>query len=182
MWLSGKGEFNVPFNAMTNPFLLNKICLKMCYVISIRQCLSHLKTGKAVSNDCLSAESFKYADTRICVFLCMLFNSILYHSYLPSKLMDTVIIPIVKDKKGDLGSKNNFRPIALTTIISKLFEVLILNRYGDLLQSTDNQFGYKKKHATDLCVYTLKQVVDYYRSNSSPVYICFLMHLKHLIG
>ena len=130
--------------------------------------ISHLKTGKAVGNDCLSAESFKYADTSICVFLCMLFNSILYHSYLPSKLMDTVIVPIVKDKKGDLGSKNNFRPIALTTIMSKLFEILILNRYGDLLHSTDNQFGYKKKHAT------LKQVVDYYRSNSSPVYICFL--------
>ena len=88
--------------------------------------------------------------------------------------MDTVIVPIVKHKKGDLGSKNNFKPIALTTIMSKLFEILILNRYGDLLHSTDNQFGYKKKHVTDLCVYTLKQVVDYYRSNSSPVYICFL--------
>ena len=108
----------------------------------------------------------------ILVFVCVL--SILYHSYLPSKLMDTVIVPIVKDKKGDLGSKNNFRPIALTTIMSKLFEILILNRYRDLLHSTDNQFGYKKKHATGLCVYTLKQVVDYYRSNSSPVYICFL--------
>ena len=61
--------------------------------------ISHLTTGKAVGNDCLSAESFKYADTSICVFLCMLFNSILCHSYLTSKLMDTVIVPIVKDKK-----------------------------------------------------------------------------------
>ena len=65
--------------------------------------ISHLKTSKAVGNDCLRAESFKYADTSICVFLCMLFNSILHHSYLPSKLMDTVIVPIVRDKKGDLG-------------------------------------------------------------------------------
>ena len=67
---------------------------------------------------------WSFADTSICVFLCMLFNSILYHSYLPSK-HGTVIVPIVKDKKGDLGSKNNFRPIALTTIMSKLFEILI---------------------------------------------------------
>ena len=65
--------------------------------------ISHLKTDKGVGNDCLSAESFKYADTSVCVFLCMLFNSILYHSYLPSKLMDTVIVPIVKDKQGDPG-------------------------------------------------------------------------------
>ena len=69
--------------------------------------ISRLKAGKAVGNDCLSAKSFKYADTSICVFLCMLFNSILCHSYLPSKLMDTVIVRIVEDKKGDLGSKTN---------------------------------------------------------------------------
>ena len=61
--------------------------------------ISHLKTGKAVGNDCLSAESFKYADTSIWVFLCMLFNSILYHSYLPSKLMDTVIVPMTWEAK-----------------------------------------------------------------------------------
>ena len=135
--------------------------------------ISRLKTGKAVGNDCLSAESFKYADTNICVFYVCCSNSILYHSYLPSKLVDTVIVPIAKDKKGGLGSKNNFRPIALTTIMSKLFEILILNRYGDL-HSTDNQFGCKKTHVTDLCVYTLKQVADYNRSTSSPMYICFL--------
>ena len=97
--------------------------------------------------------------------------------YLPSKLMDTVIVHIVKDKKGDLGSKHNFRP-PKTTIMSNLFDILILNRYGDLRHSTDNQFGYKTKHATDLCVYTLKQIVDCYRSSSSPEYTCFLYASK----
>ena len=120
--------------------------------------INHLKTGKSVGNDCLSAECLKYADASICVFLCMLINSVLYISYLSSKLMDTVIVPIVKDKKGDLRSKNNASPIALITIMSKLFEILILNRYGDLLHSNDNQFGYKKKHATDPLV--MKQIVE----------------------
>ena len=88
--------------------------------------------------------------------------------------MESVIIPIVKDKKGDLESKDNYRPIALTTVLSKLFEILILNRHQCLLQTTDNQFGFKKKHSTDMCVYAFKQVIEYYKSNSSPVYICFL--------
>ena len=56
--------------------------------------IGDLKVGKSVGDDCLSAESFKYADKSTCVFLYMLFN-------LPSKLVDTVIVPIVKDKKGD---------------------------------------------------------------------------------
>ena len=48
------------------------------------------------------------------------------------------------------------------------------NRYQNLLSTTDNQFGFKKNHSTELCVYSLKQIVDYYISKSSPVYICFL--------
>ena len=38
--------------------------------------ISHLKTGKAVGNDCLSTESFKYADSSICV--CFMYAVQLY--------------------------------------------------------------------------------------------------------
>ena len=136
--------------------------------------LKSLKTGKSAGNDGLNAEAFKFADKKITVYLCILFNVMLCHGYLPSKLMETIIVPILKDKKGDLGSKDNYRPIALTTVVSKLFEILILNRYQHLLQTTDHQFGFKQSHSTDLCVYTFKQVIEYYKSRSSPVYICFL--------
>ena len=58
--------------------------------------------------------------------------------------------------------------------MSKLFEIVILNRYENLLCSPDNQFGYKRKHSTDLCIFSFKQVIDYYRNLSSPVFVCFL--------
>ena len=37
----------------------------------------------------------------------------------------------------------------------------------------ENQFGFKSNSSTDLCVFSLKQVIDYYRYNGSPVYLCF---------
>jgi hypothetical protein len=88
--------------------------------------------------------------------------------------MDTVIVPVVKDKKGDLESKDNYRPIALTTVMSKIFEILILNRYRSLFKTTDNQFGFKAGHSTDMCVYTFKQVLEFYKTKSNPMYNCFL--------
>ncbi len=136
--------------------------------------MNSLKTGKSAGNDGLAAEAFKYTDKKIIVYITMLFNCILCHGYIPTKLMDTIIVPIVKDKKGDLSSKDNYRPIALTTVMSKVLETLILNRYESLLLSKDSQFGFKQNHSTDLCIYTLKQTIDYYRSKSSPIYICFL--------
>ena len=104
----------------------------------------------------------------------MVFNSMLIHGHLPSKLMDTKISPIVKDKKGDLSSADNYRPIAVTCILSKVFELMILDRHKHILDTTANQFGYKPKHGTEFCIFVVKQVIDYYKSNGSPVYLCFL--------
>ena len=42
--------------------------------------------------------------------------------------MTTIIAPIIKNKSGDLSDNNNYRPIALATVASKLFESLILSR------------------------------------------------------
>ena len=41
--------------------------------------------------------------------------------------MDTKIIPLVK-KCGKLSDKNNYRPVAISTSLSKVFELILLDR------------------------------------------------------
>ena len=50
------------------------------------------------------------------------------HGYIPQSLIETTIVPIIKNKAGDLSSGNNYRPIALANVKSKVFESLILLR------------------------------------------------------
>ena len=133
-----------------------------------------LKSGKSPGPDLLVAEHLRYADPTLNVLLSILINSCLIHGYLPSGLMETIIIPIVKNPKGVITSKDNYRPIAITSVLSKVVEKLILQRYSSLLHSSDHQFGFKSGSSTDLCIFTLKQIVDYYKCNGSPVYMCFL--------
>ena len=58
--------------------------------------------------------------------------------------------------------------------MSKIFE-LCLSRIMDVyLFASDNQFGFKQKHSTELCIYTVKFIMQYYNYYSSPVYTCFL--------
>ena len=72
--------------------------------------------------------------------------------------MYTSIVPVVKDKKGDLCNKDNYRPIAITSVFSKVFELVILDKYCDsLCHTSHNQFGFKKKSSTDLCVFAFKR-------------------------
>ena len=52
--------------------------------------------------------------------------------------------------------------------------MIILNRIQCQLHSSDNQFGFKKYHSTELCIYALKEVINYYRSLNTPVFITFV--------
>ena len=58
--------------------------------------------------------------------------------------------------------------------MSNKFENILLELMEPYLSTTDNQFGFKKGHSTDHCIYVLKNVIQYYRSYNSPVYTCFL--------
>ena len=43
-----------------------------------------------------------------------------------------------------------------------------------LLATTDNQFGFKPLHGTDMCIFLLKQTVSYYVSKDTAVFSAFL--------
>ena len=74
----------------------------------------------------------------------------------------------------EFQNSNNYRPIALATIILKLFERVILNSTSTMLSTCDYQFGFKANHGTDMCVFVLKQVVDYYVNHGSPIFSVFI--------
>ena len=114
-----------------------------------------LESGKSAGLDGLIGECLKYADVILSVLLSFCFTCMFKHSYLPSAMLDSVIIPLVKNKCGDVSDISNYRPIAISCIVSKIFENVILLRIEEYLWTTDNQFGFKAYHSTDLCVYAM---------------------------
>ena len=87
--------------------------------------------------------------------------------------MKTAIVPIIKNKTGDTSDKNNYRAIALVTAASKFIELslsIILEHY---LVTHDRQFGFKRKHSTDLCIFTVKSVTKYYNPRKQHCFELF---------
>ena len=128
----------------------------------VRNSLKETKLGKSAGIDGLAAEHFIYSHTSITVHLSLLFSCMLTHGCMPDAFMKTSLIPILKNKNGDTSAKSNYRPIAIVTAMSKVFE-LCLSRimfcsvlFCSVLFISDNQFGFKQKHSTDLCIYTVK--------------------------
>ena len=81
---------------------------------------------------------------------------------------------------GDVTDKGNFRHIALSSVISKVLEHVLLNYIESHLYISDNQFGFKAKHSTDQCIYLLKEVIQFYKSHKSPMFLCFMDASKAL--
>ena len=140
----------------------------------INVALHSLKSGKSCGVDGLATEHFLFAHRITHVFLSLLFNTFIIHGYLPADFMKTAIVPIIKNKTGDTSNKNNYRPIALVTAASKLFEICILEILETYLITHDHQFGFKAKHSTDMCIFTVKTLVKYYTDQMTPVYTCLL--------
>ena len=102
-------------------------------------------------------------------------------------MLSVMLVPVIKDKAGKISSKDNYRPIALASVISKLVEVIMLDRIETYMITNPNQFGFKRKHGTIFCInmhtfdmylllgiYVLKEIIDLYRKLNGSVFVCFL--------
>ncbi|KAK2193764.1 hypothetical protein NP493_7g09007 [Ridgeia piscesae] len=89
-------------------------------------------------------------------------------------MLSVVLVPVIKDIAGKICSKDNYHPIALASVFSKIIEVIILGRIEIFLDTNPNQFGFKKKHGTDQCIYVLKEIIDLYQTLNGSVFVCFL--------
>ena len=136
--------------------------------------IKQLAGNKAVGCDGLPAEAYKFAHCILHELLAALYNACLLHRFLPESLLLIHLIPLIKNKLKDHSDPGNYRPIAITTISSKLLESLLLVKLHPFLNTTDNQFGFKANHSTDACIYLLKEIINFYTTSGSSVFLCFV--------
>jgi retron-type reverse transcriptase len=68
----------------------------------------------------------------------------------PTCLKTANVIPIFK--KGDPTNLNNYRPISLLPVISKVFEKVLNNQLTSVIDKgyiDENQFGFRANHSTE---------------------------------
>jgi len=73
-----------------------------------------------------------------------------------------------------VSDSSNFRGITRSSIYGKLFDNIVLFRYGERLLSSELQFGFKAKSSTNLCSMVLKEFMAYYVNHQSSVFCTFL--------
>ena len=72
----------------------------------------------------------------------------------------------------------NYRPIALTSIVAKLYESIICSRLTDYIERNkligDEQGGFRAKRGCMDQVFTLSEIIAKRREKGKRTYLCFL--------
>ncbi len=77
------------------------------------------------------------------VLLTIVFNAMPIHCVSPDSMILVTMVPIPKNKKKSLCNSDNYRAIALSSIIGKILDWVILTKERHVLKSSNLQFGLK---------------------------------------
>ena len=116
--------------------------------------LSSLKTNKATGLDQISAKLLKDSASTIASSLTKIFNASLVSQTFPDIWKNGKIIPLFKS--NDPTSPNNYRPITILPILSKLMERIVHKQIYKYLQEheliTSEQFGFRPYLSTNVAL------------------------------
>jgi len=118
-------------------------CVPFIDVSLILDKVCTLKPRKSGGHDSIQNENIIHARPNLAVHLCLLFNALLQHSFVPDDFRSGIIKPLLKNKHGDHTKVDMYRGITLTPVFSKLFESVLTSLYSSFLYSDHLQFGFK---------------------------------------
>ena len=139
------------------------------------ECIKCLKLRKACGWDNISAENIKYGGEilRSCIlYLC---NQMLKSETMPIDLKKGVLVPIPKSGK-DATMRENNRGITLLPIIHKLYQNLLIHRYGTDMENKIDTIQLAGRKATS-CLHTsltLRETLQYNIEKGKSVFMSFL--------
>ena len=144
----------------------------------IQDAISVSKKNKAAGLDGLVNEMLKAGASILLPYLHKLFNAIFTSGIFPNSWRTNTLSPL--HKKGDTYTTGNYRGIAVSSCVSKLFLSILQKRLSSL-SDTKNlipncQLGYKKRASTADHILTLKNIIDKYilRASRTYLYACFV--------
>ena len=93
---------------------------------------------------------------------------------MPKFLLICSLLPLVKDKLGNISSSDNYRAIAISSLLLKIYDWVILILFSDKFKTHDLQFGFQENSSTSMCTWIAAEVISYYIRNNTSVYCCLL--------
>jgi hypothetical protein len=106
----------------------------------------------------------------------LLFNALFDRGIFPSSWSKAIIVPIYK--KGEINNPDNYRGVALTSIISKAYTFILNKRLVKWVEReekiVEEQAGFRSGYSTADHIFTLYALVQKFLVKNTKLYIAFV--------
>ena len=139
------------------------------------QCaVNKIKPGKSDCIDGMLSDHLKNGTKKLNIYISLLFTCMLIHGTAPGGLLLSKLVPIPKNKRGNKSDSSNYRAIAISSLLGKIFDLIVLSEQCKSLQTDNLQFGFKQNSYTVICTALLMETIEYYTENGSDCYLLLL--------
>ena len=142
----------------------------------IKDHIKKLKNDKATGADMIMNEMIKVSTNEILELYMALFNKIINEEKYPSN-WNTSLTQVIH-KEGAKDEPSNYRGIALSSNLCKLFNAILATRINKYLEENSvirpEQGGFRKDHRTSDHIFVLQTIIQKYTRNGGKLYACFV--------
>ena len=143
-------------------------------VEEVKRAARKLKRGKSGGSDAPTSDYFIDAPGELYVHIAVLLTACLKHSFFPQDLLLSTLISIPKNPSKSIQNSDNYRSIAIGSILCKILDHVILAKHAEVLSSSALQFGFKPRHSTTMCSFAIQEVIELYTTQESECHALLL--------
>ena len=93
----------------------------------VKNAMHKIKSGKSDCIDGILTDNFKEGTDSLYTLISLLFSAMLMHGVSTAGLLISSLVPIPKNKRGNKGDSENYRQIAISSLMGKLFDSIVLD-------------------------------------------------------
>jgi hypothetical protein len=169
-------KISQPPNKHYTHFLKKQINSKLNFLqtdqTEVERIINELQPKTSSGHDNISSKLLKSIKIPLVQSITLIMNQCINTGIFPSNLKLAKVIPIYK--KNNRTILNNYRPISLLPVISKIFEKILHNQIYKYFKSnnlfTENQYGFLEGLSTELATMELtNRLYKYMDDNKIPI-------------
>ena len=138
----------------------------------VKQAAGNLKDNKSDPTYSYSSDCFKHAPDKLFQLLSISIQSYLIHGHMTTFLLLATLIPLIKDKMASINQSKNYRSIAISSLVLKMIDWIILSLYGSSLGLDELQYAYQAGCSTTMCSWMVVETISYFMRNGSEIFTC----------
>ena len=143
-------------------------------VDDVKLAVKKLKSGKSGGSSGIMSDCYVRGTDLLYHYIALLFNRMLVHGVVPEDFRVSILVPIPKGPRVDARNSDNYRAVALSSVLGKILDNIIVCTQEESLATSNQQFGYKANLSTIMCSSLVIETIHYFESKCSPTCVLFI--------